>query len=104
RAESAASRKPIVHDDQPSDAYHAAPTQREVVGKAQLAGECGQVPRRLLRKKLPDFVFADVKKLRRIIKQQGRDAYAKIRESAASRAAHAFCMVVSKPVKHVPDN
>jgi hypothetical protein len=38
-AEGAATREPVVHDHQPADADHRAPTEREVVGDPELAGE-----------------------------------------------------------------
>ena len=37
----AAAQQPVVHDDQPSDADHGAPSQGEIVSGAQFAGESG---------------------------------------------------------------
>src|SRR5215471_14538581 len=44
-AKSAAAEKPVVHDDEPADADHAAPSQGEVVDEAQFASESGHVAR-----------------------------------------------------------
>ena len=41
-AQRAAAQQPVVHDDEPADADHGAPSQSEVVGGAQFAGESGQ--------------------------------------------------------------
>ena len=38
-AERAAAEQPVIHDDQPADADHRSPAEREVVDDAQLAGE-----------------------------------------------------------------
>ena len=40
-AERAAAHQPVVHDDQPADPDHRSPSQGEVIGDAQLAGELG---------------------------------------------------------------
>ncbi len=40
-AERAAAHQPIVHDDQPADSHHRSPSEGEVIGDAQLAGELG---------------------------------------------------------------
>ena len=40
-AEGAAAEKPVVHDDEPAHAHHGSPPKSEVVGGAELAGECG---------------------------------------------------------------
>jgi hypothetical protein len=39
--ESAATQEPIIHDDEPADADHGAPAQREVVSEPEFAGEMG---------------------------------------------------------------
>jgi hypothetical protein len=40
-AERAAAQQPVVHDHQPAHAHHGSPTEGEVIGDAQFAGELG---------------------------------------------------------------
>ena len=38
-AQRSSAQQPIVHDDQPADAHHGAPTQGEVIDDAKFAGK-----------------------------------------------------------------